>query len=509
MKWFRGVFYVLFLLLCAYDVTATNIVKATPYTRYNSNGFFEILIEFDIKSGWHIFGPYEQEFGSPLKINWKLGSREKVLEECFSRTKRFDQEDFSFDGYEYKAYYKTTIQAPVSTENFSAVLNWQACADDECLPESVNIAISSKNDPYFDEVIRSAEEYFVSNDFVQKTHLSLILLMAFSGGIILNLMPCIFPILSIKLFSLLRTSVITRKKEALFYTLGVVVSMLVVAGSLYIVRLYNSSAAWGFQLQSPWFVGIMLIVFIILSLMMFDIINVRAGWLNSLIGLRFKNRFVNSFMTGLLAVLIATPCTAPFMGAAIAYALMSPVYIYFPVFTALALGYALPFALLAYYPKILKKVLPKPGKWMIIIKRILGIPLILTCIWLIWILAAQTGFIASGKNLKWTPYSPSVVKQALIKKQPVFIDFTAKWCITCLVNKKTALQSDNLAELVKNKNILLLRADATLPDKTVVEGLKFYKRASVPLYVYYDGKSDDYLVLPQILTIGILEDYLQ
>ena len=126
-----------------------------------------------------------------------------------------------------------------------------------------------------------------------------------------------------------------------------------------------------------------------------------------------------------------------------------------------------------------------------------------------WVLLAQLGIIFSGKNLSWQDYSSDKVSQAIENKQPVFIDFTAKWCITCMVNKQAALQSDDLANIVKEKNILLLRADATNKNEKINKALSFYGRASVPLYVYYDGKSDDYLILPQILTPAILKEYLQ
>ena len=143
------------------------------------------------------------------------------------------------------------------------------------------------------------------------------------------------------------------------------------------------------------------------------------------------------------------------------------------------------------------------------LKKILSLPLILTCGWLVWILCAQLGWVVSGKNLQWKNYSKESVAQALDQRRPVFIDFTARWCLTCLVNKQTTLQSDTMAELVKKYNILLLRADATNHDKGVAKGLHFYGRASVPLYIYYDGKSEDYLILPQILTPDVLKEYLQ
>lgn len=507
MKLLKAVIISLFLACSAAE--AQDIVAVTPSARYNAHGLFEAVFEIDIKSGWHIFAAYGQEFGSPLKIKWTLPKGSEILEESFSRTKRFDLEDFSYDGYENKMFYKATIKAPPALANLPVTVEWQACAE-ECLPGRLHLAVRPATDNVkFDDILRAAEPYFADNLQSKLLQSLLFILMAFGGGVILNLMPCVFPILSIKIISLIRARPSTRRREALFYTCGVVVSMLAIATILFVLRLFYPLTGWGFQMQSPWFVGLMLVLFIYLSLMMLDIVTVNSGFLNNLAVLKFKNTSLNAFMTGLLAVLVATPCTAPFMGAAIGYALMSPVFVYFPIFIALALGYAFPFALPALYPQLLNKILPKPGHWMITLKKILALPLVITCFWLAWLLAAQTGLIHSGRSLKWQPYSPETVEQALVRRQPVFIDFTAKWCITCLMNKQTVLQSDYLADLVKEKNIMLLRADATLPDETVNNGLKFYGRAGVPLYVYYDGKSPDYLLLPQILTFGILDEYLQ
>ncbi len=487
---------------------AQDEVKINAFTHYDASNRLEVLIEFDIQKGWHVFAPYSQEFGSPLTFEWELPQGSVILEESFSRPKRFNQEDFSFDGYVNQAFYKTTIKFANTVEKIPLVIRWQACAE-ECIPAMKEITVYLKDSPSFDEKLAEAEQSFVSKDYLQQTNWLAILLMAFGGGIILNLMPCIFPILSIKIISLLQLSKEHRHTEVVFYTLGVVVSMLFIAGILFLIRQFDNNIGWGFQLQSPWFVGFMLGLFVVLTLMMADIISFNSGWLSRLAVLNFKERRVNAFMTGLLAVLITSPCSAPFMGAAIGYALMSPVYVYFPVFLTLGLGYALPFALLAWYPNSLCKFLPKSGNWLNVLKKILSIPLMLTCLWLAWVLSAQLGWITSGNSLQWQEYSQDKVKTALERKQPVFIDFTAKWCITCLVNKKAALQSDDLAKLVKEKNILLLRADATTQDEKVSGGLKSYGRASVPLYVYYDGKSDDYLILPQILTPSILEEYLQ
>ena len=504
LKRLRYIFFAL-IAFCS-TAKATELVKINEYTNIHDNKL-ELLLEFDIAPDWHIFAPYEQEFGAPLKIEWKNIAGNDVLEESYSKTKCYTQEMISFDGYETKAFYKSTINL-FDDEYTNIKIQWMVCKD-ECINQEKELKIDKKNTPDFYNKINQSKNYFISNDFVSELRLGVVLLMAFIGGIILNLMPCIFPVLSVKIISLVKMSDEQRSIEALFYSIGVVVSMLVIAGLLYGLRIFDETVGWGFHMQSPYFVAFMFVLFVILTLLMLDVININNSFLSRFAFLHFENHKVNAFMTGLLAVVIATPCTAPFMGAAIAYALMAPIYIYFPVFCALGLGYALPFAIIAWNPLRLKKILPKPGKWMNVLKKILSIPLIFTCIWLFWVLLAQLGFVVSGKNLKWQEYSSARVEQALENKQPVFIDFTAKWCITCMVNKQAALQSDVMAKIVKKRNILLLRADVTNKDEKINKALNFYGRASVPLYVYYDGKSDDYLILPQILTSGILQEYLQ
>ncbi|MCQ2741482.1 MAG: thioredoxin family protein [Alphaproteobacteria bacterium] len=503
MKWLKLFFPV--YLLWSINSSATPLVDVAAFSNSVQNQT-EILFDFNIQNKWHIYAPYDQEFGEPLRINLNIPENIKIVEQSFSTPKNFNINGSSFDGYEKKAFCKMTLNSGIPN-NISADISWQACANDECYSVKRTIKTTPINTKNFQKKLQTAEKYFnlTSHNPLRKIIFSLCL--AFFGGIILNLMPCIFPVLSLKILSLIKTDKKSRQTEAVFYTFGVILSMLILAGILFGLRKFNSFTSWGFQMQSPWFVGGMLFLFIILSLLMLDIITLNNNFLSKLAALRLKTPKANAFLTGLLAVLIASPCSAPFMGAAIGFALVSPIYIYFPIFFCLGLGYALPFAILASYPETLKRILPKPGVWMNKFKKILSIPLILTCFWLTWVLAAQLDFIPSGKNLKWQPYSSDVLRQALNEKRPVFIDLTAKWCLTCLMNKQTTLESDTFAKAVKQKNILLLRADATHHDQTVDDALNFYGRSSVPLYIYYDGKSENYIILPQILTPHILKKF--
>lgn len=337
-----------------------------------------------------------------------------------------------------------------------------------------------------------------------------ILLMAFVGGLLLNLMPCIFPILFLKAFHLLN-SAYSRKKisaEALLYFAGVIVSFLSAAGLLWFLRRGGEAVGWGFQLQSPVFVAFLFVLFFMTGLLFLGVLNFNAPVFNRLGKLSVKNNYINAFLTGLFSVLIASPCSAPFMGAAVGYSITQPLYIYFPVFLALAIGYALPFTLIGLFPQRLAKHLPRPGKWMDTLKKIFAVPVFLTCLWLGWIFYNQV-FHQNNETISqaWETFSEQKTDTLRQNKQPFLIDFTAKWCLTCLINEKTALSSETFEKIVAEKHITLLKADWTNKSEEITHALAKYGRNSVPLYVYYDANGE-FVILPQLLTPTILEKYL-
>ena len=340
------------------------------------------------------------------------------------------------------------------------------------------------------------------------------LVMAFVGGLILNLMPCIFPILFIKAMHLINSAYSRQKisSEALLYFCGVLFCFIFAAVLLWLLQSGGAKIGWGFQLQSPVFVFILLVMFFVVGLMFLDVIHFNMPVFNRLAETSFKNSKLNAFLTGLFAVLIASPCSAPFMGAAIGYSITQPFYIYLPIFISLGIGYALPFTLIGLFPRQLAHFLPKPGVWMNWLKKIFAIPVFLTCIWLGWILYSQISPSApTGKfdsSLEWNTFSTSKLSDLRSRNKPVFIDFTAKWCLTCLVNEQTALSSEKFLRLVKEKNIALLKADWTNKDADITAALATYQRNSVPLYVYYNGREKIPVILPQLLTPQILEKYL-
>ncbi len=393
------------------------------------------------------------------------------------------------------------------------------------------------------------------------------LFFALLGGIILNLMPCVFPVLSIKILSLSQQVGGDRREmrhHGYVYTAGVLVSFAAISGLLLALRAGGEALGWGFQFQSPIFVMLMALLFFALGLMLSGVMTVGASLIGVGQGLGAKPGMSGSFFTGVLATLAATPCTAPFMGVAVGYAVTANPVSALAVFLALGFGLALPYLLLTLVPRSLAW-LPKPGAWMERLKQVFAFPMYAAAIWLVWVLAQQSG--ASGvlaalaamlllafaawlyeatKGLEQRgrlvgnsvvalllaaalvglprllppagsgpamaaaedalipsePFSPARVAALRAEGRPVFVDFTAAWCITCLVNEKLVFTDESVAKAFAEADVALLIADWTNRDPVVTEALAAYGRSGVPLYLFYPSDGGPAAILPQVLTVG-------
>ncbi len=397
-------------------------------------------------------------------------------------------------------------------------------------------------------------------------------LFAFLGGMILNLMPCVFPVLSLKAFALVRAhgaGAAAARRDGLAYGAGIVTSFLVVAGVFLALRSAGAAIGWGFQLQSPWVVtSLALILFVLgLSLAGFVTLGARLSGLGE--SLATKGGLRGAFFTGVLATVVATPCTAPFMAPALGYAVFQPTPVALAVFLSLGLGLAAPYLLLAFVPG-LQRLLPKPGPWLETFRQFLAFPMFLTVIWLLWVLGQEagseavalallamlgTGFliwlwragvrfgmlgrgavamlglalaipfvhagndlfasgIASGAGASRTvadfkqalgvePWSPERVDALRAEGRPVFVYFTAAWCITCAVNERITFDNAKVAAFVSERGIAMLEADWTNEDPRITKALARFGRNGVPLYLYYPKGARAPVILPQILTPDI------
>ena len=390
---------------------------------------------------------------------------------------------------------------------------------------------------------------------------------ALLGGLILNLMPCVFPIISLKALSLAKSAHGDRlpaRRGAWAYTLGVLLTFAVLAGVLIIFKAAGAQIGWGFQLQSPKVVGVLALLLFVIGLNLLGLFEIGSRLQGVGGGMASRGGLSGSFFTGVLAVIVATPCTAPFMAGAVGYALAQPALTTLIVFLALGFGFALPFLLLGYIPGLLAK-LPKPGPWMETFRQVLAFPMFAAAIWLVWVLILQAGANGAGllliamllagfaiwlrrrgsailrglalimalgalvlpltlstgavggaagvttASLKAEAWSPERVAELRAEGRPVFVDFTAAWCVTCKVNEQLVLKTERTRDLFERTNTAFLIADWTNKDAQIAAELERYGRAGVPLYLAYPKSHKDVigLVLPQNLSFGVLEDMLE
>ena len=327
--------------------------------------------------------------------------------------------------------------------------------------------------------------------------LALAVAFAFLGGLILNLMPCVLPVLSIKILGF--TGQLDRhamRAHGLIYGAGVVLSFLVFAGALAALQAAGSELGWGFQLQSPVFVALLAALFLALTLNLLGVFEFSFLVPSGASALQAKNPHLDAFLTGVLAVVVASPCTAPFMGAALGYALAGGPVEAIAVFAALGIGMALPYVALAWHPAWLRR-LPKPGPWMATFKRVLAIPLFATVLWLGWVLALQSGVLSASSD--WEKFSAQTLPAYEKQGKAVFVDYTAAWCVTCQVNKQLVLQQPDVEKALRDSGLALVRADWTRRDPDITRALAVLGRKGVPVYAIYQPGRDPVL-LPEILT---------
>jgi thiol:disulfide interchange protein len=384
--------------------------------------------------------------------------------------------------------------------------------------------------------------------------------LAFLGGVILNLMPCVFPVLFIKGLALVESSRhdhVRVRAHGLVYTLGILVSFWAVVAVLLGLRAGGRQLGWGFQFQSPGFVAVLALLLFFLGLSLAGMFEIGLTVTNTGSSLAQRHGYAGSFFTGVLAVVVATPCTAPFMGAAIGFALAQSAAVAFAVFTALALGLSAPYVLLTFYP-VWMRHLPRPGAWMEVLKQATAVPIFGTVIWMVWLFGSSAGVDAlaallaaflllaiagwilgrwpakrvasafavsvivlavaaplyalwkfpateaktAGKS-GWEPYSRAAIEQYRAQGRPVFVDFTARWCLSCQVNERAVLDQGDVRRRLHGSGIVLVRADWTKRDEAIASALNELGRDGVPTYVLY-LPGQPAMVLPEVLTPGIV-----
>ncbi len=541
-----------------YDDEFLEVEEAFQLEPRLENG--SLVLHWDISDGYYL---YRNE----IKLQKEVGGiLSDVLLSLPSGQDKYDE----FFG-DVKVYYHQ-LRAVASLSNgelpkFS--VRSQGCADAGlCYPPftqvfEFNAAISQFEERPVSALKAASQESKVASplgiDQSGDTSLWLMILFAFLGGTILNLMPCVFPILALKILGLVNTSSSSsnhRRSHGFSYAAGVVFCFVAIASVLLALRAAGESLGWGFQLQTPWVVASLVYLFLVIGQSMSGYVEFNPSWANAGQELTERGGNTGSFFTGMLAVVVASPCTAPFMGAALGFALVQPPFVALLIFAALGLGMAAPFVLLVTVPS-LAAILPKPGAWMLTFKEIMAFPLYLTAVWLLWVVGRQTGvdgmamvtvgcvliFLALWLWRRETPlarrssliaaiaallllfgpwmietndtgatavnntnvYSSERVSALRSEGKPVFVNVTADWCITCLVNERMALSRRSVLEGFTSNNIAYLKGDWTNSDPIITELLNEYGRSGVPLYLLFPAESSKpAILLPQILTPDIV-----
>jgi thiol:disulfide interchange protein/DsbC/DsbD-like thiol-disulfide interchange protein len=433
-------------------------------------------------------------------------------------------------------------------------------------------AADVKAGPRFAPLAQSSQETARPNKEPEHS-LPTLLLFAVLGGLILNLMPCVFPVLSIKALNVMEQAKkhpAAVRAKGLVFAAGVIVSMLCLAGVLLVLRAGGEQLGWGFQLQSPLFVTLLVYLLLAVGLNLSGVFEVGGGLAGVGDNLTQGDSYSASFFTGVLATLVATPCSAPFMAPAVGAALTQAPFNALCIFAALGVGISLPFVLLSFAPWM-RRVLPKPGAWMDTLKQVFAFPVYATAAWLLWVVAQETSPFGLGAALagsilvalaawsfqksrssagggrvtviatavislllaiflpirfadvataapgnsaqvrpgvdEWQPYSAARVAELSAAGKPLLVNFTASWCLTCLVNERNAFADSAVQAIFRDKKVTLMKGDWTNRDPAITKALAAFGRAGVPLYVVYNGKpgATEPLVLPQILTAGVVQ----
>ena len=507
---------------------------------------FMVAVKFDIAKGWHTYYKNPGETGEATEIKLFLPSGFIAGDILWQQPKVFDTVGFTEYGYSDEVYHFIRITPPKGFSGdeikIAGQVSWLSCGFGECVPGEKQleliVPVGENGVPVagFAEALQKVEGFGSGNDFTnQSEELFFVLLLAFSGGLLLNLMPCVFPVISLKIFGLMKASEKAVRKNALFYTVGVVATFMAVAATVVAVKSAGGLLGWGFQLQSPAFVLFMISLLLVLGLMFSGFIAVPNFIKSAGAG---KD---GALMSGVLAVLLAAPCVAPFMGTAVAYGLLASPQEGLLVFLFMGVGMAFPILILALFRGWVRFI-PKSGKWMKVVQEALAIPLYLSVVWLLWVLEKQTGpvgfsiavavqiFIIIAALLRkkamwwfvpsvlilalvmikedaqkasggfWQAYSEKALKENLANGKAVLLKFSADWCLTCLVNEKLVLDDLAVRELLIKYGVVPMEADWTTRDEGILKALNGYGKNGVPLYVFYKKGQSIPMILPRIIT---------
>lgn len=555
-------------------------------------------VRLEVEEGWHIYGRDPGLTGLPTEVAWDLPEGVEAGELRYPPAEVFEFEGERDFGYSGEVFLSASLHV---SENFEGPLtigarvSWLACRD-LCIPgeRDLELSVAVGEETVLSEATR---ELFGEREEVAEEPgaaaekpltlkaLALFLLFGFIGGFLLNLMPCVLPVIGVKIMSVVKNAGDTPRAVLLqgwMYTAGIVVSFWILAAVVIVLQAAGQALGQGFQFQHlPFLIFVTALIFVLaLSMLGVFSVDLTSGSYQKASELSGRKGLTGAFFTGFVVTAVATPCTAPFLGAAMGFAFAQPPIVTVLVFTAVGLGLAFPFTLLAHKPEWLRFV-PKPGVWMEYFKQAMGFLMMGAVVWLIWVINLSQGgdtvvwtvaflFVlgiaawvygtfgtplqsrsvrrwarlailvlllvgvmgilegqmnwreaasegagssrADGSNdsdLEWVDFTPERLDELLASDQPVFVNFTAAWCLSCKVNERTSIEIARTRAVKEETDAVFVYGDWTNQDPEIASFLRQHDRAGVPLYLVYGEDRENPQVLPEILTPGILERALR
>lgn len=579
-------FFFLWLLLSVFTASGahTKISWIPLYNEAVEGELIPIGLCLASEPGWHTYSDPSGDSGLPTAVNWDLPEGVKAHPIEWPLPKTYESDGVVTYGYEGKTLLPMALEVTPKALlkdvlHVKGRVDWLEC-NELCLPQSESFEFSM---PMVQDVslrtlnpkasgLWPENAYHAISPPSGNTTLVWMLFWAFIGGLILNFMPCVFPVIGLKVLSFVEQSQNDPTKAKLhgaIFTLGVWVSFCSLAGLLIFLRDQGHALGWGFQLQSPGFILALVALLFTLGWNLLGVFEIGMSLMNTGNQLASKSGYTGSFFSGVLATVVATPCTAPFMGAALGFALSQSAFIALSVFSMMAFGMSSPYFLLTCFPSLIQRI-PRPGNWMETFKHWMAFPLFATVIWLLSVFTDQTstkslfwvlwmllglgialwvygkfcksydskiskiiGFSlmalsavgisftlqkafqdesaqASSAGLPWESYSEDRLASLIKESRYVFINFTASWCLTCQTNLHGALSSEEVIQAFQAAHVACLKADWTKRDPQLTATLAKLGRSGVPTYALYKpNQPNEPIILPEILTEAILIQALQ
>ena len=531
----RNILIFIFLSILPFFVFASNIQlhsEITTDSGYYKDNYY-LVIKLKIDNGWKVYASDQGDVGTTPQVAMTGNDGIKIID--INWPSQVLIEEYGLKSYIYRNYIEIplTLELPYLPITTNLNVNYVIC-NDVCIPVTKNIELILKDQ----QIDAKYHRLFKSND----NNLIYIICIALLGGLILNLMPCILPVLSIKIFSIIKSTnlpVAKLRKSMLLTSFGIVFSFFIIAVTAIIFKQTGKYFGLGINFQQPGFLIFLIITLFIFALNLCNRFEFRFA---------MNNKYLGDFLTGAFATILATPCSAPFVGTAVSFAITHNAFEIIIIFIAMGVGMSIPYLLIAAFP-VTHRFLPKPGNWMIKLRFILGVGVFLTVVWLLSVLISQLGFMpviilimlllllkfsietlqgtfqkisiisivalsfvlpftlqqqeeieSRIANKVWLNFEQDKIAAYIKEGKIVIVDVTADWCMTCKINKFTTLESMHVLNYIISENIIAMRADITKHDAKVMSYLNSFKRYAIPFNVIYTPKNPNGVVLQEILT---------